>query len=339
MTDIEQLPEKILEEAASLYALTGKRWPTSGGFENWVYEYTAPHGNVIIRLTPCVPDTPDMLSSIKAEVNFIRYLHRNGAPVPKVIPSIHGKIIEKIHSSSLEYAVVATKKVQGAPATTISASQWTPSLIAALGTLMGTLHVLALSYIPPKGVCRPSWNQDAFYYPERFIPHQSLIVEKSQSLLEHISSLPKDPLYYGLIHADINLNNLYVHNGTLTVLDFDDSRYGWFAHDIAVALFFWLMDLHIQDRESAAQIFLDNFIAGYETVYTLDPYWLQQIPLFLDLQVMLCYTVIMAEDDLNHLNAWCQRFMEGRKSDIEEGIPFVSLENWFVKREISLEER
>lgn len=329
MVDDERLSEKVLEETALLYGLHGERQLSSGGFENIMYEYTAPEANTMIRFTPYSQTSFD---SIRAEVDFIRYLHMNGAPVPGIIPSVNGNLIEKLDSESMKYALVAFEKAKGVPAVTIPVTQWTPALLQAFGALMGMLHRLTISYTPPEGIRKPEWDQDEFYYPEKYMPDQSCIVEKSRDLLNRISSLPRNPSSYGLIHADMTLNNLYVDQEQITIFDFDDSRYGFFAQDIAVALFFWLMDLGIQERESSAELFLDNFITGYEREYTIDTCWLRQIPLFLDLQVMLCYTVIVDDCELDNLNVWCQRFMKNRRYDIEHGIPFVSLESWLHKR-------
>jgi Ser/Thr protein kinase RdoA (MazF antagonist) len=332
MTENNILTEEILEEVTSLYGLQGERRPSSGGYENIVYEYCASKTNLMIRFTPFTASTS--LDSIQAEVDFMRYLHRNGASIPAIIPSMKGNCIEVIDSQSAGIVVVAFEKAVGVPAVTLPVRCWTPSLIQTLGALMGNLHCLATSYTPPEGVRRPEWDRDEFYYPQKFVPHQSLLVEKSQCLLSGISSLPKNSQCYGLIHSDMNFNNLYVDKDRITLIDFDDSRYSFFVHDIAVALFFFLMDFGIQKRKrkSYAEFFLDNFIKGYNQEHAIDTYWLQQIPLFLDLQVMLCYTVIVYDCDLNNLNGWCRRFMKNRKAEIEQGIPFVSLERWLQKR-------
>jgi Ser/Thr protein kinase RdoA (MazF antagonist) len=331
MKQDDNLTEEILEEAASLYELHGERWPSSGGFENIVYEYSSTGSNSIIRFTPFSCSSTS-LDSLRAEVDFIRYLRKNGAPVPAIIPSARGNFIEVIDSQPADIAVVAFEKAKGVPAVTLPVTRWTPPLIQTLGALIGTLHRLTTSYAPLENSRRPEWDQDEFYYPQKWIPDQSLIVEKSQQLLSRISSLPRNSGCYGLIHADMTLNNLYVDHERMTIIDFDDSRYSFFTHDIAVALFFFLMDLGIKERESYAQFFLDNIITGYNREYTIDDFWLQQIPLFLDLQVMLSYTVIVCDCELHDLNVWCRRFMKERRSDIEHDIPFVSLERWLQKR-------
>ena len=53
-----------------------------------------------------------------------------------------------------------------------------------------------------------------------------------------LDSLPKDDDCYGLIHADIHQGNFFVdENDNITIFDFDDCHYHWFAYDLAVPLF------------------------------------------------------------------------------------------------------
>jgi len=41
-----------------------------------------------------------------------------------------------------------------------------------------------------------------------------------------------------LIHTDVHAGNFFVDDGRITVFDFDDSSYQWFASDIAIALYY-----------------------------------------------------------------------------------------------------
>jgi Ser/Thr protein kinase RdoA (MazF antagonist) len=49
-----------------------------------------------------------------------------------------------------------------------------------------------------------------------------------------LSALPNET--FGLIHGDLRLANLLVQGDRLTVIDFDDSGFGWRLYDLATAL-------------------------------------------------------------------------------------------------------
>ncbi|WP_029192607.1 hypothetical protein [Paenibacillus harenae] len=82
------------------------------------------------------------------------------------------------------------------------------------------------------------------------------------------------------------MNNFYIDNGDITVFDFDDSIYGWFALDIAIAAThanWWgspANDRKIKNEFSKR--FLNDFLTGYIKHNDLDKHWLQQIPMFMD---------------------------------------------------------
>ena len=47
------------------------------------------------------------------------------------------------------------------------------------------------------------------------------------------------PERYGLVHADTRLANLLVHEGTVSVIDFDDSGFSWYLYDLGTAVSFF----------------------------------------------------------------------------------------------------
>lgn len=62
-----------------------------------------------------------------------------------------------------------------------------------------------------------------------------MLLEKLQSLEDQIDSLPREDNAYGLIHNDFHPYNFMIDGDTITVFDFDDCIYGWYALDIAIA--------------------------------------------------------------------------------------------------------
>ncbi|WP_010494643.1 phosphotransferase enzyme family protein [Paenibacillus elgii] len=72
---------------------------------------------------------------------------------------------------------------------------------------------------------------------------------------------------YGLIHYDFQTDNVFWRKktGQLSVIDFDDSMYHWFAMDIAAALADQLED---ENPEGEAQ--LQAFVRGYRSVRPME---------------------------------------------------------------------
>jgi Ser/Thr protein kinase RdoA (MazF antagonist) len=64
---------------------------------------------------------------------------------------------------------------------------------------------------------------------------------------------------YGLVHADTRLANLLVHDGDVSVIDFDDSGFSWFMYDLATAVSFF-------EHEPSVPGLIHSWLAGYRRV-------------------------------------------------------------------------
>lgn len=101
---------------------------------------------------------------------------------------------------------------------------------------MGRMHLLTKSYKAADDAVQRddwgTWNMDNPYLQQG---RYHILLKKLKSLENTIASLPKDAQSYGLIHNDFHPYNFHINNDDITVFDFDDSIYGWFALDIAIA--------------------------------------------------------------------------------------------------------
>jgi Ser/Thr protein kinase RdoA (MazF antagonist) len=64
------------------------------------------------------------------------------------------------------------------------------------------------------------------------------------------------------VHADTRLANLLVHDGSVAVIDFDDSGFGWYLYDLGTAVSFF---------EHAPEVpgLIDAWLTGYRAIATL----------------------------------------------------------------------
>ena len=72
------------------------------------------------------------------------------------------------------------------------------------------------------------------------------------------------PDRFGLIHADMRLGNLLVDGDTVTLIDFDDCGFCWFAYDFAAAISFHETNPAIPALKAA-------WLEGYQAVRPLTP--------------------------------------------------------------------
>ncbi|STQ43377.1 serine/threonine protein kinase [Ewingella americana] len=76
---------------------------------------------------------------------------------------------------------------------------------------------------------------------------------------------------YGLIHADLRLTNLLLHEGETRVIDFDDCGMGWYMHDAAAAISF-------VEHHPRASEWVEHWLRGYQRVCPLSEADLAVIP-------------------------------------------------------------
>lgn len=192
------------------------------------------------------------------------------------------------------------------------------------------MHALTKLYAPSHPDChRPRWSDDGFFLWADVNPDdcaEPAIVSASQKLIEQVRELPEDDDAFGLIHVDLHHGNFYVHEGRIIAFDFDDSRYDWFAHDLAVPLFYALLDKRLVDgRKDFDRYFMERFMSGYNEEYRVDARWLDSIPLFLKMREFDIY-LILSQWDESEYEDWDRRYMAGRRERLLGDVPISDLD-------------
>ncbi len=292
-----------------------------GGFESFMFRFSRDGTDLVLRLSHTLRRTRDM---ILGEVLWIRYLAKNGVSVADAVPSASGELVEEIpDGAGGSFLATAFRFVQGQ---TPWQYGWNGEFFAGWGELVGRMHRLAGSYRPARRL-RPSWNSPSLGGDIRRMipPDQERVLARYDGLMELSRALPVSEDCYGLVHYDAHGGNMLVgDNGAITLFDFDDCCHGWFSADIAIVLFYAVVNR--PDPCSAATGFLEPFLSGYSRENSLPAWWLGTIPLFLSIREMDLYAVIHRSMDLNDLDPWCAAFMEGRRERLEAGKPFLDMD-------------
>lgn len=145
-----------------------------------------------------------------------------------------------------------------------------PGLVAELGRVISTLHGHAAGFCPPAGFTRPSLDIARLTWAGTWHAAQlaSCPIDPQVRLLlgqtadwvgQVLAGLGRDQAAYGLIHADLDLDNVLDHHGQARVIDFDDASSGHYALDLAIAV------------ASVPEALRPILLAGYQTVRPLPP--------------------------------------------------------------------
>jgi Ser/Thr protein kinase RdoA (MazF antagonist) len=312
----------ILHVAMQRYGIAPEKITLLDSFESFIYEFERPDGRFILRIGHSSRRSPGL---IHGEVDWINYLADSGVTVARAIISTAGNLVELI-DDGCGGQFLCTAFVR-APGGVIKPPRLNDLFFRAYGRLLGQMHALARVYVPSS----PAWNRYAWNDPinltaERQMPvGDHLALENYCQNFAHLLSLPCDPSGYGMIHQDAHPGNFFVDEDyTITLFDFDDCVYGHFIYDIAMVIFY----VSLQEKEPAIFLsrFLPVFFTGYKEENRIDPVWLKEIPYFLKFREIDLFAAIQFAFGENPLDPWCARYMQSRRSRIENNVPFLDFD-------------
>lgn len=320
----------LLDFAAQCYGVaTADLTALSGGNASQVYEFPRAGVPGVLRIPP--PDEGLTPRDMRAILHWVRELARQGAPVAAPIPSIHGRLVETFTAAGQTYVIVAVEKAPGVLAEQLPFTVWDDALFRRMGQVAGQLHAIAGGYIPPEpGLRRPAWDEagNCFNEPLPEALATGWLAERRAEVLTRLQALPQDAASYGLIHADFHAANFFIDVPTqrITVFDFDDCVYGWYAMDIAMFLFDMLVVYPHADKAALTARLLTHFLSGYREMRPLAPFWIHQLPLFLKLLEINLYAQVYTFYTPEDHDSWVGKFMPGRRQRLEADAPYVALD-------------
>ena len=323
------MDSSLLDHAAELYGISPAQLkPLTGGHFTQVYFFSREGREYVLRITP--PNKEIGLPAMLSILDWICFLSAHGAPVARPLPSVRGSLIEVLEEEQQSNVVAAFEKAQGILAEELPIDQWDEALFESLGRAAGRLHAIAKKYSSPQGTLRrPEWGQlDNCYHCHEALDSGSLLIrQKREQARQAVAALPKEPGAYGLIHGDLHFANFFVdvEHHSITLFDFDDCCYGWYAMDIAMGVFDLLVLYSGPDRAGYVRRFLQSYLKGYLAENRLDAYWIGRLPLFLKLLEVEVYAMLQPYDP-GTPDSWGERFMAGRAKRIEHDTPYVEVD-------------
>jgi Ser/Thr protein kinase RdoA (MazF antagonist) len=313
--------DDILRAMMARFAIEPGSITLLDGFESFIYEYQRAGEAFILRIGHSLRRNECL---IQAEVDWINYLAAGGAGVARAVVSQNGRLVEPVPDGQGE-SFLGTAFIK-APGAEPQRASWTPALYQTYGALLGRMHRLAKAYTPPNPTClRPQWDDPINMYIDSMLPpDETEVLGCYLPLIAHLSSLPREPQGYGMIHQDAHGGNFFVSpEGAITLFDFDDCCYGHFAYDLAMVIFYHSLD-RPRDQEFLRN-FLTNFFTGYARENRLDPVWLAEIPHFAKLREIDLYAVLRHTypGATTYDHPWTDRYMQGRKEKITACTPVI----------------
>ena len=207
----------------------------------------------ILRLHHEGDRNPDL---IQAELDFIEQVVDAGVPAARSITSDRGKAIEESSAGDQIYYATAFEELQGER---LEAASLTEEHCHRWGGLLGAVHEVSRKFGPPESRHRYTWVQELRHIREESTEIPSRLEEELEAAIDWFGSLRTDPESYGLIHDDVELDNMVWQGTGFALFDFDDCMYNWYAADVASSVEDLWNDQHGARRDALQSAFFEGY--------------------------------------------------------------------------------
>lgn len=225
--------------------------------------------------------------AIELELAWLAAMRREaGLPVPEPVAALDGRLLLSVSDA----AVSGTRDcsllrwIRGRSA----ANRFGPQHFRAQGRLLARLHNFSVQWQPPAGLSKRRFDWDGLFQndvgsgmanAQAWELLSPLNREAFASVAERVREVMDDwgqgPDVFGLIHGDLGVDaNLLFWRGEPRPIDFDDSGFGYWAFDLAVALDACRDDL-------AYPRYREALLDGYAQFRALPEKQTEQLELFL----------------------------------------------------------
>ena len=192
------------------------------------------------------------LEELNSEHVWTSSLSNAGLLVPEAVVTRSGKAYTSVSFlNSSEYRYVGLVKwIEGTILNDLILDleeKDVSDLYESLGKVVAKFHKATIAWEVPKDFNRHSFDTDGFLGSKPFwgrfweaqnatTSEQAELTIIRNNITEILSKLPKDINSFGMIHADLHSQNVLIQGENLSVIDFDDSGFGWYGFDLAVAI-------------------------------------------------------------------------------------------------------
>lgn len=209
--------------------------------ENLVLEMQLPSGDrAALRLHRAGYQSD---AAIRSELWWCAELARAGLPVPAALPSQDGELLVALPDGRNASAVAWIEgEALGEAAKPFDRPLGQVlDLYHALGGLLARVHYATDALALPADFTRPRWDVDGLVGETplwgRFWEHPLASPEQRATLIRARDALRERLVgEISLIHADVLRENVLVNDRSVSLIDFDDSGFGFRLHDLGTAL-------------------------------------------------------------------------------------------------------
>ena len=217
----------VADAAASAWGLPAgaARFWRSSASHVFVVPAASPGGPAYLRFVPA--GSAQALAMARA----VETMHRwgdAGLPVTRPVPSSAGRLTEQVETEEGE---VVAMLVPAAPGEELDLEELSPEQASLWGAALAQVHSTSVSLEPAASRTRPHHAGDL-----GDLRTDPGFARAATTIEAAVAALDTSTHGRGTLHGDFELDNLRFDAGRITFFDADETRSGWFAADVALAV-------------------------------------------------------------------------------------------------------
>lgn len=286
---LHQLCEKIGCQPSELKLL--------GGYNQNVFEFGQGEFDESPIVAKILEFNTTVCNQVLSEMEWVDHLLAHGFKTPKPLrlSKTSNSYMNKLSDG---FCFIAFEKARGNHVNTRDEQVWNTTLFKSWGKAMGQMHTYAKNYHPSHS--RLKWFEHDLFQ-NKLSDLDVTLKSRWTQYLKQLSELTVSNNGFGLIHGDLHHHNFLVHNGELTILDFGDSEYHWFAYDIAISVYHAVQAVaERSQKDEFAKLFFQSFMEGY-TQSNSDTGFVSQVDYFIDYRYLYSYIYHFVYSNPNEL--------------------------------------
>ena len=191
-----------------------------------------------------------------------------GVRTPRVLPAADGRrVLTVAEHGSRERHCVRFEFLPGTEPAGDGQGELADRHFEELGELTARMHRHARGWSRPAWFSRFHWDYAAAFGDQaRWGRWQDgigvgpaerrVLARLDEALHARLKAFGQGPERYGLVHADTRLANLLVHQGSVSVIDFDDCGFSWYLYDLGTTVSFF-------EHSPEVPGLVDSWLTGY----------------------------------------------------------------------------
>ena len=184
-------------------------------------------------------------AEVRSELAWIAALEAGGLRVPRPVPADDGTLLQTVNGAQVDLLTWLPGTPIGVTGQPLALDD-PAAVFLAIGRELARLHTISDQWQPPTWFVRCAWDRKGLVgstpvwgkfweNPTLSAAERELFGEVRNVAFRELAAV-EATLDYGLIHADLVVENILLSTGRVQFIDFDDGGFGYRLFDIAGAL-------------------------------------------------------------------------------------------------------